>query len=170
MWAWIQIEIQFDSWAPPQTPLFSEENLSPFSLPNSFYSTHTVYWSSITSKLHNFIDTHFNIWILLYRIICTRWSGLTLSWLGGHWIADVGVKLSKCFCLKFPNFHYVSILRFYHSSFSFAFNDEPKHMFHGIRRRIISCQNSHPGCLWSYCRVVVRICLCYSNSLITTQY
>ena len=118
-------------------------------------------------NLHNFIDTHFNISILLYKIIWNSliWSDPFMTWrtLNCRFQCQpIEMSLSKI--------SIVSILRFYHSSFSFAFSDEPKHMFHGIRRRIISCQNFHPGCLWSYCRIVVRICLYYSNSLITTQY
>ena len=95
-------------------------------------------------NLHNFIDTHFNISILLYKIIWNSliWSDPFMTWrtLNCRFQCQpIEMSLSKI--------SIVSILRFYHSSFSFAFSDEPKHMFHGIRRRIISCQNFHPGCL-----------------------
>ena len=106
-----------------------------------FLMTKTSIFRPLVWPFHDFGDTTLSISVSIYRTI-----------------------VPKCFFLECPT------LAFYSGSFSSAVSNEPKHKFHGITRRTISCQNCHPGCWWSYCRIVVRICLYYSNSLITTQY
>ena len=111
-----------------------------------FLMTKTSIFRPLVWTFHDFGDTTMSILVSIYRTIVPE------------------ILVQNAFFLE------CSTLAFYYSSFSSAVSNEPKHKFHGITRRIISCQNCHPGCWWSYCRIVVRICLYYSNSLITTQY